>query len=71
MSTHKLPAGSVNFSVNMPNDLRQAAGRLAAMHDMATGRWISELIEARVHEARASGLIDHPGQMVLGVRFQH
>ena len=44
MSTHALPAGTVNFPVNMPKELRLAAGRFAdRIAGMSLGRWIRGL----------------------------
>lgn len=65
MPTRPLPAGTCNFPVNLPIPLRRDAGRVAYMHGEALGRWVRELIEREVVEAKVRGAIDAAGQMVL------
>jgi hypothetical protein len=65
MPTRPLPAGTVNFAVNLPVPLRRDAGRLAFMQGDALGRWVREMIEREVVAARLRGAIDAAGQMAL------
>lgn len=67
MATHAIPPGSVNFAVNMPQELRRAAGRLAAMEGRPLGAYIRELVAGRVAVARQAGrlAVDTARQLVL------
>lgn len=65
MSTRPIPAGTVNFPVNMPEDLRRDAGRLAFCAGESLGAWVREMIAAKVEAARRSGLLDTTGQLTI------
>lgn len=55
MATKPIPAGSVNFPVNMPKTIRQEVGRLAFIEGKALGAMIREMLSLRVEEARRAG----------------
>ena len=46
----------------MPITLLRDAGRVAAMHDKALGRWIREMVETEVTSAKQCGALDAEGQ---------
>lgn len=56
MATKPLPAGTVNFPVNMPSDLRADIGRLAYIENaQSIGAFIREMIQQRVEQAKRAG----------------
>jgi len=67
MPTNPIPAGTVNFPVNMPVEMRREAGRVATMHDEALGRWVRELIEDAIVDERRQGHLDTAGQLLLRI----
>lgn len=49
MSTHPIPAGTVNFPVNMPKALRLSAGRFSTISGArSVGSWIRGLVSLEV-----------------------
>jgi hypothetical protein len=52
--TKPIPAGTVNFPVNMPRELRLQAGRHAFQKDKSLGEWVRELITAGLAATRSA-----------------
>ena len=68
MATRPIPAGTVNFPVNLPRELRLEAGRLAFLEDKPLGALIREMLAERVEAARRTGrLIRHHAGVALVV----
>jgi hypothetical protein len=65
MATKAIPAGTANFSTNLPVELRREAGRLAYTEGRALGALIREHLADRVRIARKRGVLDAPGQLLL------
>lgn len=66
MSTHPIPAGTVNFPVNMPKPLRAALGRFSTLSGFrSVGSWIRGLLSLEVTGWRrhvqdgAAGIVAH------------
>lgn len=57
MATNPIPAGTVNFPVNMPEEQRRKLGRLATIEGArSVGAYVREMVAERISEAESHGV---------------